>query len=182
MVELVAKGPCAGLLPVTRGGVTLTAVEPGPITALMPFRGREAALSDALMAAHGLAFPAPGRVTEAGTLRCLWSGRAQALLIGGPPDAGLLAHAAVIDQSDGWAVVRLQGAGAEAVLARLVPLDLREGAFPEGSTARTLCQHMTVSVTRRGAGFEIMAFRSMARTLVHEIATAMALVAARSDG
>jgi heterotetrameric sarcosine oxidase gamma subunit len=60
-----------------------------------------------------------------------------------------------------------------------VPIDLRASVFGEHSCARTLCQHITVALRRDGEGFEIMAFRSMAATLVHEIADAMAAVAAR---
>ncbi len=182
VAELRASSPCAGLLPLVRGGVTLDEVSPGVITALAPFRGGEAALSSALQAAYGLGFPAAGQALEAGETACIWSGRAQAFLIGPAPDAGLAARAVLTDQSDAWAVVELSGPGAEDVLARLVPLDLRPAAFPPGWAARSLLQHMTVTLWRSGSGaFRIMAFRSMARTLAHEIGTAMALVAARRD-
>jgi len=36
---------------------------------------------------------------------------------------------AVVDQSDGWAALRVTGAGAVDVLARLVPVDLRPQVF-----------------------------------------------------
>jgi len=86
----------------------------------------------------------------------------------------------VVDQGDGIAAVRLEGGGARDVLARLVPLDLRDGSFPEGATARTLLNHMAVTLTRVGAeAWEILAMRSMAATLVRELAEAMRHVAAR---
>jgi len=85
-----------------------------------------------------------------------------------------------VDQSDSWAVVRLQGAAAQAVLARLTPLDIRSTVFKRGHTARSSLQHMNVSITRVGLqAFEIMAFRSMAKTLVHDICCAMRSVAAQ---
>lgn len=181
MADLVAKSPCEGLLPVTAGDVTLSEVAAGWITALAPFRGQEAALSTALKAAHGMGFPEAGRAVGKAGSRCVWTGRGQAFLIGPAPDAALAAHAAVTDQSDAWAVVALEGVGAEAVLARLVPVDLRASVFKRGHTVRTLCGHMTVSITRVGAeAFQIMAFRSMARTLAHELGHAMELVAARA--
>ena len=96
------------------------------------------------------------------------------------PDPTLAGHAAMVDQSDGWAVLRLEGAGAAEVLARLVPLDLRAPQFRRGHTARTELQHMMASLTRLGPdAFLIMVFRSMARTLVHDLTSAMEAVAAR---
>ncbi len=179
MVDLTAKSACDGLLPISKGDVTLSELEIGNITALSPFRGQRAALSTALKAAHGVAFPNAGKVSEGEGVSCVWSGRDQAFLIGPPPAEDLAAPAAMTDQSDAWAVVLLAGAAAEDVLARLVPLDLRAGAFPVGTSARTLCQHMTITLWRRDDGFAIMAFRSMARTLAHEISEAMTSVAGR---
>ena len=88
--------------------------------------------------------------------------------------------AALVDQSDAWAVVRLEGEGAEDVLARLVPVDLRLVSFPMGATARSKIGHMSGSVTRVGEdAFWLMVFRSMAETLVHDLKSAMEAVAAR---
>ncbi|WP_245823201.1 sarcosine oxidase subunit gamma [Antarctobacter heliothermus] len=179
MVELTALMPCNGILPITIGETTLSEVDPGRITALMPFRGQHAALTEALQAAHGLGFPEPGQTTVAEGASCVWTARDQAFLMGPAPDDSLAPHAAVTDQSDAWSVVLLAGLDAEDVLARLVPIDLRPAAFPEGAAARTLCQHMSVTICRRAEGLQIMAFRSMARTLAHEISDAMASVAGR---
>lgn len=179
MVELKAVTPCGDLLPVTHGAMTLTETDPNRITALLPFQGQSDGLSKALTAAHDVGFPEPGQVISAGGIHCVWTARGQAFLLGTQPDADLCNAASVVDQSDAWVVVRLAGDGAEDVLARLVPIDLRPGAFPVGAAARTLCQHMTISIFRLEDGLRIMAFRSMARTLAHEIAEAMASVAAR---
>ena len=99
--------------------------------------------------------------------------------MGPAPDDSLARFASVTDQSDAWTVVLLAGLDAEDVLARLVPIDLRLSVFPEGTAARTLCQHMTVHISRRAEGLQLMAFRSMARTLAHDIGEAMASVAGR---
>lgn len=180
MAELGVKTACAGLLPLRHGTVELREAKVAAITAIAPYRGRTAAVSELLKAAHGMAFPGPGRATGTAAARCVWSGRDQALLIGPVADDGLAVHAALTDQSDAWAVVELEGADAEDVLARLVPVDLRVAVFKRGHTARTLCGHMSVSVTRTAeTRFQIMAFRSMARTLAHELEQAMAMVAAR---
>lgn len=180
MAELIAKTPCEGLLPLTVGGVSLTEESFGVMTVVAPFRGREAALAQAMRAAHGVAFPAPNRSAVRAGARVIWFGRGQALLIGPEPDPSLAEHAALTDQSDAWAVVRIEGERVEDVLARLVPVDLRVRRFKRGHTARTLIGHMAGSVTRVGPrAFQLMVFRSMAATLVHEVRTAMEAIAAR---
>lgn len=180
MVELTAISPCDGLLPVKIGALTVTQEPFAAITSVSPFKSRQSDLSAALKAAHGLAFPAPGRSTGKAGARAIWFSQGQALLIGPAPDAGLDRFAALTDQSDAWAVVRLEGAGAADVLARLMPLDLRPEVFKRGATARTELAHMMASLTKLGdKSFQIMVFRSMAQTLAHDLKTTMEAVAAR---
>lgn len=180
MVELSAKTPCAGLLPVAVGDCTLSEVASASMTLLSSYKGKEKQLGAALKAAHGMAFPAPNRSTGKAGARCVWFGQGQGMLIGPTPDKSLARYGAVVDQSDGWAVVRLEGMGAVDVLARLTSLDLRESQFKRGQTARSELHHMMVSITRVGnQAFDIMAFRSMAKTLVHDLEGAMASVAAQ---
>ncbi len=180
MTDLTAKSPCAGLLPLTIGEVTVTEVDTGAMTSLAPCKGREKDLSEALKGAHGMGFPSPGRSTGKAGARVIWFSQGQAMLIGPAPDASLGDYAALTDQSDGWAVVRLEGKGAGDVLARLVPLDLRPASFKRGHSARSDLAHMMASLTKVGENaFQIMVFRSMARTLVHDLKTAMEGVAAR---
>lgn len=179
MVELKETSACAGLLPVTIGSVTLEEMAAERMTAIAPF-GDGLAFSGVLENAHGMAWPAPNRSTGKDGARCIWFGRGEALLIGPAPDAALRKTAAVVDVSDAWAVVSLQGAGAVDVLARLVPVDLRAGTFKRGHTVRTQVMHMSASITQAGPDrFRIMVFRSMAGTLVHDLKQAMAAVASR---
>lgn len=180
MADLSAKSPCSGLLPLTLGSLKLTEEQPQAMWLLAPYKGRQQALDKALQAAHGMGFPAPNRATGKAGSRAVWFGREAALLIGPAPEAALAGHAALSDQSDAWAVVRLEGAGAEDVLARLVPVDLRAQVFKRGHTVRTELKHMMASVTRTAPqAFQIMVMRSMAETLVHDLKTAMEAAAAR---
>ena len=163
MADLIARTPLADLLPVTIGSVTMTEVVHDRLTLIAPFRGREVS-----------GFPAPNCTTET----MIWVGQGQALCFGAPPDLG--DAAALTDQSDAYAIARIEGDGVEDVLARLVPIDLRAPGFATGQTARTLLGHMTASVTRRGdRAFEVMVMRSMARTLVHDLSRAATGVALR---
>lgn len=179
MVELKASDPFAGALPLRVGNVTVEALDLGWLTSISPL-GEASKLSAALEQAHGMALPKPGRSTGREGNRCIWFGRDEVLLAGPEPDAALGAQAAIVDQSDAWACVKISGADAVEVLARLVPVDLRERQFKRGHTARTLVQHMTASITRTGSdALTIMVFRSMAGTLVHDLKAAMEAVAAR---
>lgn len=179
MADLIATGPLEGQVPFEAAGVVLDVLPAGPLALIAPYPGRTAAASAALEAAFGAGFPAPGQVLAARDgARIIWMGREGALLIGAAPPP--LADAAVIDLTDGWAGLVLGGAGAEAVLARLVPIDLRPAAFPEGSAARSLLGHVQALLLRSAAGLEIHVMRSYARTAWHEIETAMRGLAARA--
>ncbi len=180
MVSLVPKSPCADLLPLRVGDLEVTEVDTGVLTSIAAYKGQDAALSKALKAAHGMAAPAPNRTTGKEGARALWFGNRMILLQGPAPEAKLSQHAALADQTDGWATVRIDGAGAALVLARLTPIDLREGQFKRGHTARTELKHMMASITRLGLqSYQIMVFRGFAETLVHDLRVAMQSVAAR---
>jgi len=168
----------AGLLPLSIGRFTVEERLPGALSSLTAFDAD--AMGAALKKAHGIAWPAPNRSTGKAQTRCIWFGHREVLLIGPAPEASLGKHGAVVDVTDGWAVVQLQGAGVEEVLARLVPVNLSAATFKRGHSARTLLGHMNAAITRLGPdAFEILVFRSMATTLVHDLKRAMESVTAR---
>jgi len=180
VVKLVEKTPAEGLLPLEINGISLTELVPAAITSLMPFDGQEAAASALLSSLLGMECPHPNRSTGRDGARAVWVGRGQIFVVGKAVDASVARHAALTDQSDAWAVFSLQGHGVEDVLARLTPLDLNRAVFKRGHAARSLLGHMSAVILRTGENtFEIMVFRSMARTAVHELETAMRAVAAR---
>jgi len=182
VVELTPKTPFGGMAPLRIGAATLSELDLGHLTSVAPYRGRDAKLSAALKAAHGIAAPGPGRMTAKAGTRAIWFGQRLVLLVGPEPDPALAEHAALSDQSDGWACALLEGRDAAAVLARLTPLDLRAGVFKRGHTARTDLRQMMASVTKLGeSAFQIMVFRAFARTLLHDLRAAMEGVAARGQ-
>ena len=173
MAKLISKTPCADLVPLSIGGLQLVEVVPDQLLSISPFAGQEGAVSAKLKDQIGTALPKINRRHK--TVQ--WFGHGIWLTT---VDVNLGDLAAVTDQSDAWAVVALSGAGGEDVLARLVPVDLRAAQFKTGHTARTMLGHMSVAISRTGAEvFEIIAIRSMAKTLIHELETAMRSVAAR---
>ena len=88
--------------------------------------------------------------------------------------------ASVSDQSDGYALIRLNGARVRDALAKLIPIDLHPRAFPVGAVASTVASHIGVTLWRLAdepdaAGvFEIVMFRSLARSFWHALAEAAA--------
>lgn len=180
MADLIARLPYEGVLPLTIGTVTLDHEDLGVLTSVAPFKGGKEALGAALKSAHDLSLPADLRASGKAGARVLWFGQGQYLLAGPEPDPALGQVAALTDQSDAWFTVRLSGAASVDVLARLVPVDLRGAVFKRGTSVRCELQHMVASITCVGDNsFVILVFRSMAKTLVHDLQTAMEAVAAR---
>lgn len=169
MPELIAKGPFDGQAERTKAGVTLTPLAEGPLWSVALFPGGAKGAAKALKTL-GLVFPVPGTWAQNGEARIVWTGRDQALL-SGPLPGGLDGHAAVTDQSGGWAGIALSGPAARAALARLVALDLRPAVFGPGQAARCGLNHVPAVLICTGAEtFELRVFRSMARTAWHELA------------
>ncbi|MCC5992052.1 MAG: sarcosine oxidase subunit gamma [Rhodobacteraceae bacterium] len=164
MIELTPAPAFAALsLPVTGAGTRIDALPPARITALAPYCGQ-------LQALHALlgGFPEPGQVLELDGLRLVWAGRDLAFAFGEALPTGIEAHAALTDQSDGWAGLSLTGPGAEALLARRLPFDVRRMAVP--GAARSLLGHMPVLVIALGRDeFELWLWRSMAACVLHHL-------------
>jgi heterotetrameric sarcosine oxidase gamma subunit len=179
VVDLKAVSACAGLVPLRIGTVSVDEMDVGVLSSLSPF-GDSSEFSGALEIAHGVGWPTVGGTFDKDGVQIIWFGRGEAVLIGPAPDAVLGEHAAVVDVSDAWAVVSIEGADTIDVLARLVPVDLRDHAFAQGHTVRTQLLHLSASITKRGPDrFMILVFRSMAATLIHDLKQAMVGVAAR---
>jgi len=76
--------------------------------------------------------------------------------------------AAVTDQSDGYAVLRLSGASVPTILSKLVPLDLDPRAFQPGHIGTTIAAHIKAVLWRLPEldgslpSFEIAVPRSLA--------------------
>ena len=169
MVKLIARSPAAGLLPIEMSGLTLTELEPEAITCVKPLNGGLPKLDGP--------WPEPGGSAKAKGRLTLWSGLDEVLVLGPPvsPKGAL-----VVDQSDAWAVLALEGPDAQAVLARLTPLDLRDRALAVGGTARSMLGHMNCLFFRAAeTRFELLVFRSMAGTAVHHLQDAMESVLAQ---
>jgi len=181
VVELSPQSPFRDPLPFKQGRASLTENQPEYISAIMPHQGQETALSAVLKKVHDLSLPPAGQSSANKHLRLLWAGRGTYFLVGEkPPDRALARVASLVDQSDGWCSLSLDGEDAAEVLARLSPLDLRLKVFKPGNTARSELQHMMALYLRTRSGFEIMVMRSFAHSALHHLKEAMTSVAAQN--
>ena len=75
MVDLLAKTPLHGLLPLQIGAHK--AVEPilGPISLIMPYQGKHLEVSKALQDGYGLELPGQGQSVISGGASVVWFGR-----------------------------------------------------------------------------------------------------------
>lgn len=133
--------------------VTVHRVGPRSVVSVSAWPDRADALALLLSRALGLQLARPGRWTAAGDLVCVWTAptqwqvqRAGRQDLLAQLDAVVGDAAGLIDLSDASVVLRLGGAGAREVLARLLPIDLHPRAFGPTSAARSYAAHMTVQV------------------------------------
>ena len=145
---LTSLSPCAGHLPLKIGKISATEHDPLAITSVSPFQGCHAEVSASLEAQLGIALPGTGQSAQTADVRVIWVGHGDFFVLGAALDD--VHGAALTDQSDAWAVACVDGPGVRDMLGRLVPIDLRNSAFPEGATARTLIAHMNGVILRSG--------------------------------
>lgn len=174
------------LVPGPRGqpgvaGVTLMELHTG-LVEIAARRGQEMALDAELRRQVGLGLPAPGRAFEAGDAATLWIAPATALILAPStrldPLFGAItpAVAAVLDQSSGFAVLRMSGPMASAALAKGCRLDLDPRVFASGSVARSLIAQVPAILHRPAGdvGFDVIVPATFARSFAEFLCNAAA--------
>jgi sarcosine oxidase subunit gamma len=154
-------------------GVTLEETAPGSIVEAAAFLGEEKALMEAVRQMTGLVLPdgAGAGVFDDGKAAF---GFAPGRFLLADPDEGLAARlkpavpvavGSVVDLSHGRTAIRVAGAKAEWVLAKLFAIDFSQPAFPEGAGRATMHHDVFAQIQRIGAdGFDLYVFRSFARS------------------
>ncbi len=152
--------------------------------AILLGRGPEfTALAKRLSASFGLELPTASRRTSNGDVAIVAIGPATWLVTheyeGNALPATLRESlgdlASIVDQTDGYAVLRLSGPRLYDTLAKLIPLDLHPQAFTPHAAASTVVAHIGVTLWRLtdatdGAPvFEIAVPRSFAVNFWHEL-------------
>lgn len=157
----VKSSPLAGL-PASFGGVELI---DRPFVGKVILRGNveDGAFAGAVAGVIGCDLPAaPNTTASGGACTVFWMGPnewlihcaegAQGELVEGLRDALGGQHAAVVDVSDYYAVMRLSGDRTLEVLSKGTSLDLHPRAFPSGCCAQTLFGHATVLLHKLSDG------------------------------
>src|SRR4051812_34028083 len=188
MAELAAVSAFASLLsPVGTGRGVVVADRDGlGIANLLARRGQAHALSGRIQERFGVALPVGPRRASSGDIAFVGVGPGAWLAIhaGGSARAqnelaSFADIAAVADQSDGYAVLRLSGSKVREALAKLVSIDLHPNVFTVGSAASTHAAHIGVIFWRvddgpDGAVFEIALYRSFAGSFWHALSLSAA--------
>ena len=155
-------------------GVTLTPVDDVDLAIVMARRGATAGIAARLKIRFDLALPTgPFRATGGGmALAGIASGQWLASRRGGGLAAeltkALVGCASVSDQSDGRAILRIEGPKARAALMKSVPVDLHPAVFKIDDVAVTVMALVSAILWRAGADtYGIAVPRSMAGDVAH---------------
>jgi sarcosine oxidase subunit gamma len=137
-------------------------------------------LAKAVKAATGCAVPGPRSIVERDGRAAAWMSPDEYLLIlpRGAVGKALAAiaralkdgHHLAVEVSDARAVFQVTGEDADAVIARLCPVDL--GVLPRGEMRRTRLAQVACALWRDGQGFTLVTFRSVARYAFDVLANA----------
>ena len=179
VIKLLPKTAAAGLTPIKISNTTIIEIDTLTLTSISANKGKSEKLSEQLKKSHGMSLPHSGRASGREGARALWFGQ-HTLLVGPKCDEKLNKFAILTDQSDAWVILRMSGDLIEDVLMRLSPVDVRLKTFKVGSVVRTGLLHVNVTLHRIGANtIDVYGFRSMAKTLCHELTQALSSVSAR---
>jgi heterotetrameric sarcosine oxidase gamma subunit len=189
-IRLLPRSPLAGCLSVEVAGSNIIFSDRSGLgmATVLERKGQGAALAERVREHFGIDLPSGPRRVASGSLAFAgigvgkWLGSAEsdsdAFVCQLRAELGDLAS--VVDQADGYAVLRMTGPKVRQLLGKLVPIDVHPRAFQIGDVAVTVSAHIGVTLWRlpdRGDGapvFEVAAPRSMARSLWHGVATAAA--------
>ncbi|MEM7193881.1 MAG: sarcosine oxidase subunit gamma [Pseudomonadota bacterium] len=106
--------------------------------------------------------PGPGKAAESGEVTVLRIEPLKWLLVGTLIDEMEPEQGVLLDLSHSRTHIRVGGERAAATLNRLLPLDLREHAFPVGSAASSAMHHVGVTLWRSQHGYELLLPRGFA--------------------
>jgi sarcosine oxidase subunit gamma len=160
--------------PVGHGaGVVATALDNLGLASVHARHGQGKALAAKVKKLTGVVLPNGQQRAENGTIAFVGTGPGAWMAVADQWSLGwaekltadLAGLASVVDQSDGYATLRVEGPAVLDVLAKGVFLDLDPSVFPVGSAAGVSVAHIGCVVWRRGElAFEFLTFRSFAQS------------------
>ena len=178
MAELKYQSPWNAFAPVGRGaGVTAVSVHGRAVVTVMVRKGKMSELVDRVGQVYSIVLRDQPRRSAANNIAFLGIGPGKWLAMSDQPPAGLVADmtarleglAAVVDQSDALAILRLAGPALAATLEKGFQIDLR--SFSIGDCAVTSAHHQGVTIWKIANGtFEVAVARSLTGSFQHWLA------------
>src|SRR5262245_23459998 len=160
--------------PVGTPGVTIELPGSGTLAIIAAREGRRRALSESALSGFAVNLPDLPRRVEGRDIAFIWTGPDQWLAQGPLVKESLLAEAfscvaSVVDQSHGWALLRITGPRARDALAKGLAIDLHPRAFATGFAAATSVAHIAVLLWQLDdrPTYEFAVPRSYARSFWH---------------
>lgn len=190
MAELIARtafsdGASDALDALEASGVRVRLSQPAVIASIAAFRDKAKKVADTIEAALGVTPPTSPCFSSLQPFTCWWVGPDGQWLLTtdstGPSDLvaklgrELDGLAAISDQTDAWAVLRLDGPRVFEILSEGVPVDLDARRFPPGGVACTRLAHLDIRLRHlhQPGGYELAVPRSNAGNLVGWLAHAV---------
>lgn len=165
--------------------LTISARDNLTLASLAAAKGKREALAAVIAEKYGVTLPSTPKRVEGNSIAIVWTGPDQWLAVA-ERDAGrdlerelkplVAGLAAVTDQTDARAVLRISGPRGRDVLATGVPIDLHPRVFAPGSAAITHASHIGVILWQLDAvpTYELAVFRSFAHSLAEWLEAAVA--------
>jgi sarcosine oxidase subunit gamma len=175
MAEPWSVEPAFPELPEGREGARIREVAGVRAWSVMARAGRAPDVVERARTAYGVDLADAPRRSASGDIAFLGVGPGKWLLLASaaiePSDfAGI---ASVADQHGGYGILEVTGAAAAAAIGRALPIDLSPEAFPPGSVATTILDHIGVIVCAlpgETATFQILVARSLAASFAASLA------------
>ena len=175
MAELKYQSPWNALAPVGRGaGVTAVSVHGRAVATLMVRKGKMSELADQVGHVYSIVLRDQPKRSAANNVAFLGIGPGKWLAMSDQPTAGFVADmaarleglAAVVDQSDALAILRLSGPALPVTLEKGFQIDLR--SFAIGDCAVTSVHHLGATIWKIANGtFEVAVARSLTDSFQH---------------
>lgn len=151
-------------------GISVAARENLGLATIVAREARAEPLGHRLRELFGIVPPGSPKIAVGRTAALVWSGPGQWLLASEERDiaqrlsTALAGLAAVSDQSDARAILRVGGPRARETLAKGCPIDLHPRAFAPGDVALTSIAHIGAQLWQvdDGPTYDVAVFRSMA--------------------
>ena len=165
-------------------GLAMAELTDFELVQVMARRGQWGAVAQACTEAYGKAAPAKPQAVETEGALLVWSGPDQFFILSartaggnsamGTARSAFAGMASLSEQSDGRSLIRISGARARDMLAKVCSLDLHPAVFPVGTAAASSIDHTSVNLWRGKdvggeATFYLLVFATFAESLWHTL-------------